>query len=48
MGQIDRERGEGYKLARHGILIPSGDSKALAEALLFALKGKPYGKPFGS
>jgi glycosyltransferase involved in cell wall biosynthesis len=38
MGEIDRERGEGYKLARHGILVPSGGSKALAEALLFALR----------
>jgi hypothetical protein len=34
MGEIDTERGEGYKLARHGILLPSVDSKALAEALL--------------
>ena len=33
---VDREAGEGYKLARHGILVPSGDSLSLAEALLFA------------
>jgi len=38
MGEVDTERGEGYKLARHGILLPSGDSKALAEALRFALR----------
>jgi glycosyltransferase involved in cell wall biosynthesis len=38
MGEIDTEREQGYKLARHGILIPSGDSKALAEALLFVLR----------
>jgi len=38
MGEIDTERGEGYKLALHGILLPSGDSKALAEALRFALR----------
>jgi glycosyltransferase involved in cell wall biosynthesis len=40
MGEIDTERGEGYKLARHGILVPSGDRKALTEALLFALREK--------
>jgi len=38
--RVDTERGEGYKLARHGILLPSGDSDALAEALLFALGEK--------
>ena len=38
MGEIDRETGEGYKLARHGILLPSGDTKAMAEALLFAVR----------
>jgi len=38
MGEVDTERGEGYKLARHGILLPSGDSKALAEAVRFALR----------
>ena len=38
--RVDTETGEGYKLARHGILIPSGDSKALAEALLFVLGDK--------
>ena len=38
MGEIDIETGEGYKLARHGILIPSGDCHALAEALRFVLK----------
>jgi glycosyltransferase involved in cell wall biosynthesis len=36
MGPIDREAGEGYKLARRGILVPSEDSRALAEALRFA------------
>jgi glycosyltransferase involved in cell wall biosynthesis len=38
MGEIDTESGEGYKLARHGILVPSEDSRALAEALLFAAR----------
>ena len=38
MGEIDTARAEGYKLARHGILLPSGDSKAMAEALLFAVR----------
>jgi len=38
MGQVDTETGEGYKLARHGILVPSEDSRALAEALRFALR----------
>jgi glycosyltransferase involved in cell wall biosynthesis len=38
--RVDTERGEGYKLARHGILLPSGDSDALAEALRFALGEK--------
>jgi glycosyltransferase involved in cell wall biosynthesis len=36
--RVDTEKGQGYKLARHGVLVPSGDSKALAEALLFALR----------
>jgi glycosyltransferase involved in cell wall biosynthesis len=36
MGDIDRGSGEGYKLARHGILVPSEDSQAMARALLFA------------
>jgi len=40
MGQVDTETGEGYKLARHGILVPSEDSRALAEALRFALREK--------
>ena len=40
--RVDTERGEGYKLARHGILLPSGDSDALAEALLFALGEKTF------
>jgi glycosyltransferase involved in cell wall biosynthesis len=38
---VDKERGQGYKLARRGILVSSGDSKALAEALLFVLREKP-------
>ncbi|MBP1738075.1 MAG: hypothetical protein H6Q48_368 [Deltaproteobacteria bacterium] len=38
MGEVDTVGAEGYKLARHGILLPSGDSKAMAEALLFALR----------
>jgi glycosyltransferase involved in cell wall biosynthesis len=37
---VDTETGEGYKLARHGILVPSEDSRALAEALLFAAREK--------
>lgn len=40
MGQVDTERGEGYKLARHGVLVPSGDSRALAEALRFVKREK--------
>ena len=36
MGEIDTATGEGYKLARHGILVPSGDSQAMAKALFFA------------
>lgn len=35
MGDIDRKSGEGYKLARHGVVVPSKDSRALAEALRF-------------
>jgi glycosyltransferase involved in cell wall biosynthesis len=38
MGEIDTQRAEGYKLARHGILLSSGDSKAMVEALLFAIR----------
>ena len=38
--RVDTEKGEGYKLARHGIIVSSGDSKALAEALLFLLREK--------
>jgi glycosyltransferase involved in cell wall biosynthesis len=38
MGEIDTETEEGYKLARHGILVPSEDSRALAEALFFAAR----------
>jgi glycosyltransferase involved in cell wall biosynthesis len=37
---VDTERGQGYKLARRGILVSSGDSKALAEALLFVAREK--------
>jgi glycosyltransferase involved in cell wall biosynthesis len=37
---VDTERGQGYKLARHGVLVSSGDSKALAEALLFVVREK--------
>ena len=40
MGEIDTERRQGYKLARHGVLVSSGDSKALVEALLFVLREK--------
>jgi glycosyltransferase involved in cell wall biosynthesis len=36
--RVDREAGEGYKLARRGILVPSEDSRALAEALRLALR----------
>lgn len=38
MGPVDTVRGEGYKLACHGVLVPSGDSRALAEALRFAIR----------
>jgi len=34
-GAIDARTEEGYNLTRHGILVPSGDRHALAEALLF-------------
>jgi glycosyltransferase involved in cell wall biosynthesis len=37
---VDTETGQGYKLARHGVLVSSGDSKALAEALLFVVREK--------
>jgi len=40
LGEVDTERGEGYKLARRGILVPSGDSRSLAEALLLAFREK--------
>jgi glycosyltransferase involved in cell wall biosynthesis len=39
---VDTQRGEGYKLARRGILVPSGDSPALAEALLFVVREKTF------
>jgi glycosyltransferase involved in cell wall biosynthesis len=35
MGFIDEESEEGYKLAQHGILVPSGDGEVLARALSF-------------
>jgi glycosyltransferase involved in cell wall biosynthesis len=35
---VDTEAGEGYKLARRGILVPSGDSHAMAKALRFAAR----------
>lgn len=38
LGPVDRLTPEGYKLARHGILVPSGQSETLARALLFASK----------
>ena len=33
---VDTETGEGYRLARHGIVKPLQDNRAFAEALLFA------------
>jgi glycosyltransferase involved in cell wall biosynthesis len=36
LGEVDKDSGEGYKLARRGILVPSGGAKEMAEALLFA------------
>ena len=36
LGEVDNDSGEGYKLARHGILVPSGGAEEMAKALLFA------------
>jgi glycosyltransferase involved in cell wall biosynthesis len=38
LGEVDTDGGEGYKLARRGILVPSENSRAMAKALLFAFK----------
>jgi glycosyltransferase involved in cell wall biosynthesis len=35
MGAIDEEKEDGYTLAQHGILVPSGDGEGLARALSF-------------
>ena len=35
MGVIDEESKDSYKLAQHGILVPSGDGEGLARALAF-------------
>jgi glycosyltransferase involved in cell wall biosynthesis len=39
-GVIDTKTNEGYNLAQHGILIPSGESNALARALLFVKENR--------
>jgi glycosyltransferase involved in cell wall biosynthesis len=39
-GVIDTKSGEGYNLARHGILIPSGQASVLAKALLFVKENR--------
>jgi len=36
LGPVDTRSAEGYNLARHGILVPSGEREMLARALLFA------------
>jgi hypothetical protein len=38
MGEIDTGGGEGYKLARRGIVKPFQDNRVLAEALRFVLR----------
>jgi glycosyltransferase involved in cell wall biosynthesis len=40
LGKIDASANDGYKLARRGILIPSGNRKSLAGALLFVLENR--------
>jgi len=40
MGLIDEESKDGYKLAQHGILVPSGDAELLARALSFLYENK--------
>jgi glycosyltransferase involved in cell wall biosynthesis len=39
-GVVDTKSGEGYNLARHGILIPSGQAGVLAKALLFVKENR--------
>jgi glycosyltransferase involved in cell wall biosynthesis len=40
LGEVDNGTGDGYKLAKHGILVPSGNAEALAEALLFVSENR--------
>ena len=40
MGVIDEKSRYGYKLAQHGILVPSGEEEVLARALVFLLENK--------
>lgn len=40
LGSIDRSSSEGYKLAKNGILIPSGRADILAKALFFLRENK--------
>lgn len=42
LGEVDKESGEGYKLARRGILVPSGGTEGLVEALLFVLENRGF------
>ena len=40
MGVVDEKSSDGYKLAQHGILVPSGEGEVLARALVFLLENK--------
>ena len=44
MGVIDEKSRDGYKLAQHGILIPSGEEEVLARALVFLQENKKAGE----
>lgn len=44
LGQDEKSSYNGYRLARHGVLIPSGNSKILAEALLYIQENKGASK----
>jgi glycosyltransferase involved in cell wall biosynthesis len=44
LGIIDKRSTHGYKLARNGILVPSGKGEILAKALLFLLENREVSK----
>ena len=44
LGIIDKRSTHGYKLARNGILVPSGRGEILARALLFLLENRDVSK----